>query len=136
MKFAAVVGVAAVELGKLVRRDSTNAMLAAVAPPASAMMYLASTSEASRIEVPYVKSAPVFVLLNTLNDGPAFGTTQLPPVATSASGAPVVALIGCGTRESSSPMKGVPETDPVVTPAPPDNRSWYMFVSPSVVFEL
>jgi hypothetical protein len=55
-----------------------------------------------RIDVLAIKSAPVFVLLNALNDAPAFGTTQLPPVAASGSGAPVVALIGCGTRASSS----------------------------------
>src|SRR5215510_749350 len=94
------------------------------APPASAMMYRASSIDAIRIDVPMVKSAPVFVLLNVLNEGPAFGTTQLPLVAGSGRGRPVVALIGCGTRASSRPINRVPETDRIVTPAPPEKSPW------------
>src|SRR5688572_16802639 len=102
MKLAAVVGVAAVLLGKASRRDSMKAMLLAVGPSASAMMYRASRSDARTMDASYVTSAPALVPLNVLNMSGEFGTTAAPLWVASVAGAPVVALIGCGTRASSS----------------------------------
>src|SRR5687767_42820 len=125
MKLAAVVGVAAVLLGKARRRDSMKAMLLAVGPSASAMMYRASRSDARTIDASYVTSAPALVPLKVLNMSGEFGTTAAPLCVASVAGAPVVALIGCGTRASSSARNGVLDIDATILadPAAPARRS-------------